>query len=249
MATKLHEILAVERDLEEASKKITAEASETFAKKRDRFTGGSRVLTMFDEDRAFENDALTTQMVTTVDAKLAHVAKSVGKYYDVFATKEASNQTATADLVVGGKTLLEGLPGTLLLGLEKRLEGIRKMYDQIPTLQPGKSWKVDDTREAGTFITEEPDTSFKTEKTTMHKVLVEPTEHHPANIDKWTENVNVGRIETMHWSGMYTPARKAEVLERLDNLIHATKRARQRANSTEATKLKIGEVLFKYING
>ena len=47
---------------------------------------------------------------------------------------------------------------------------------------------------------------------------------------------------------MITPTRKAELIERVDNLLRAVKKARQRANSTEVKDIHIGKVLMGYIN-
>ena len=52
---KLHEILAVEGDLEATAKKIINEAINTFSKKADHFIEAHRSLKMFDEERQHEN--------------------------------------------------------------------------------------------------------------------------------------------------------------------------------------------------
>ena len=56
--TKLHEILAVDGDLQEAAKKIQAETINTFTKKVEHFVGMSKTLHMFDEGRRQEEAGL-----------------------------------------------------------------------------------------------------------------------------------------------------------------------------------------------
>lgn len=94
-----------------------------------------------------------------------------------------------------------------------------------------------------------PQTSKRTEKDTLHKVLTQATDKHPAQIEKWTVDVPVARIETTHVSGMWTPAKKAEVLARVDKLLNAVKKSRQMANTVETQKLKVGGKIINYILG
>jgi len=71
----------------------------------------------------------------------------------------------------------------------------------------------------------------------------------PAQVDKIPETENIGKYEKTHWSGMVSPARKAELMSRIDKLIRAVKKARQKANATDQVKLKVGSAMFDYING
>lgn len=246
---KLHEILAVEGDLDATAKKIMDEAIVTFTKKPDHFLEAHREQRMFDDARANENTDETKTIVTTVDAKLDYVRRHVVKYLDTFAKKEATNQVAKADLVVDGVVLSKDLPATLLLGLESRLKTLRAVYEAIPTLQPGLDWVEDKGRGAGIYRSEHPEERMKTEKQVQHKVLYEATKEHPAQLEKWSADVPVGKITLRHWSGMLSPADKSDLLGKVDTLIRAAKKARQRANATEVVNIKLGEVLFKHIHG
>jgi hypothetical protein len=202
---------------------------------------------MFDEGRAGENEETTQSMNTSVADKLQHVANVVTKHYDTALVKEAGNQSAIADLVVNGEILATNLPATFLLGLESRLQLLRRVYITLPTLDPSLDWEADATAGENVWRAEVP-VSFRTEKVPQHKVVVPATEEHPAQVHGWTEDVKVARIEVTKFSGMITSARKAVLLSRLDTLIGAVKQARQRANLAEVTQLKVGEVLFAFIN-
>lgn len=131
---KLHEVLAVEADLEGAAK-ILDEALVTFNKKVDHFSGHHKTLKMFDEARVTEEEGAEEhkEIVTTVDQKLAYLTKPIAKWWDALAQKERTNQEARADLVIDGEVLLEQVPATMLLGLESRLRMVRNVFDAIPT--------------------------------------------------------------------------------------------------------------------
>lgn len=248
MATKLHEIIAVEGDLEATAKKVLDEAVNTFTKKPDHFQEHHRVLAMFDDARSNENVEEHKALVTTVADKLSYVRSHVVRYFDTFAKKEATNQVASADLVVDGVTLMEAVPATTLLGLESRLKLVRQMYEAIPTIQPGTIWNDDPERGPGIYVSAEPEVRMRTEKQIQHKVLYEATKEHPAQLEKWMADVPVGRITLRHWSGMLSPSEKSNLLGRIDTLIRAVKKARQRANTAEVVSVRIGKALFDYIH-
>lgn len=246
---KLHEILAVEGDLDATAKKVVDEAIVTFTKKPDHFQEMHRAQVMFDEARANENVEEGKAMVTTVADKLSHVKRHVVDYLDTFARKEATNQVAVADLIVDDAVLVKNVPATVLLGLESKLKNLRNMYEAIPTLAPGVKWEHDDTRGANVYQASEAETRMKTEKTLQHKILVQPTDKHPAQVEKWTQDVPVGKIVLNQWSGMLSPADKSKLLGRMDVLIRSVKKARQRANTAEVSDIAIGDALFNFING
>ena len=244
---KLHELLSVEGDLSATSERILSEATDTFSNKSDRFNGHYRTLTMLDESRSGENAEDEKRVETTVGDKLKYVDRTVTKYYDALFQKECANQQATANLVVDGETIAEDVPATFLLGMETRLKRFRNVLEAIPTLRPGLAWEK--APEMGSGILKAPAaTAFKTEKFTDSRVLYEATENHPAQIDTWTADRNVGRVELEHRSGMISPAEKSRLIARADELIRAVKRARQRANLTEVDKdRKIGRKIFDFI--
>lgn len=246
--TRLHEILAVEGGYEATYRKILAEKQETFTKRADHFIGSHAALEMFDDTKAGQNVETHKEMVTTVPQTLRYVAEISAPYYDTILTKDAANQRAVADIEVDGVTIVSAVPVTTLLGLESKLTALRNVYDAIPTLAPGRKWERDETRGQDVWLDIHPAVRLRTQKTPMHKVLVEPTNHHPAQVEKWFEDVPVGRtIETVE-SGMLSPHEKSLLLGRVDTLLAAVKKARQRANSIEIEQLRMGRALFQYIH-
>ena len=117
---------------------------------------------------------------------------------------------------------------------------------QVPTLDPTQQWTPDESAGKGVYKSG-VNTSKRTEKQVQHKVLYEATKEHPAQIERWNEDVPVAAIETIHTSGMWTPRRKSDVLARLGKLLTAVKKARQRANTVEVEYNDIGGKLFDYI--
>ncbi len=246
---KLHELLAVEGDLQGTVKKLSLETQKTFSKS-EMFLGTHRKLVMFD---ASQQDSVVAddyrEMVTTVPAKLDYLSKSMTKYFDAVLQKEKTNQSAVADLVVDGETIATGLPATFLLGMESRLKELRQVLEVAPTLAPGLAWIDDVTAGKGVYRVQNPDEKLKTAKTFMHKVLYEATDRHPAQIEKWEEQVAVGKYITNISSGMLSPSDKSELLGRLDTMIQSVKKARMKANMTDVVPAEIGKQMFKYILG
>ena len=244
---QLHEILAVEGDLNSIAQRTIEESINTFLKKPNTYRGQVRRVTMLDPAREGENTVEDVAITDTVKSKLGYTAGHFARYIDVVLQKEQTNQSANADLIVDGTTIATGVPATFLLGLETRLKRLRELYAAAPTLEPGLRWERDETAGDDIFMVDAKP-SFKTEKNVKHKVLVEPTKEHPAQIEKWNEDTPVGRIEVTHSSGMLTVAEKSALLTRLDKLIRATKRARMHANQFSVSERTIGKEIYDYLH-
>lgn len=255
---KLHELLAVEGDLEGTYKQILEETLNTFTKKPNHFMGAEKTCRIFDENKQDDTPATQRQeLVTTVHDKWNYTQKHVIRYLDAVLQKESTNQQAVADIVVDGIKIAESVPATFLLGLETKLKNIRKVLSAAPTLPPAIKWEKDTGLGENVYRRSHPEKTFKTAKTFQHKVLVpaqfpkegEGGQSLPAQIEKWEETQNVGEYTTEQWSGMLSPTEKSVMLGRLDTLIRSVKKARQRANTTDVVKHSIGEKLFNFVNG
>lgn len=242
---KLFELLAVEPDLRGASEKIVSETINTFSKKPNHFEHRLKTYQPKDED----GDVFAPEkqeMVTTVLNKLNHAQSVISKYIDAIAQKETTNTKASAYLEVNGQKLLDfPLPATLLLALEGKLKQLREIYNTLPTLDPSESWRWDD--QTKTYEAEQKET-YKTKKIMKNHVLSPSTEKFPANVQVYHEDVRIGTWLNKRWSGCITPAEKSAVLERLDILSQAVKKARQRANDKEIEKINISKNLFDFIH-
>ena len=136
-----------------------------------------------------------------------------------------------------------------LLGLETKIKKWREIFDVIPTLPPGEAVELDPTQGGDVYVTKHDTSRRKTKKEIMHKVLVPPTKEHPAQIEKWNEDVPVGWTHQKSWYGMLSPAEKSDLLGRLDTLARAVKQARQRANCQEVVNEHVADALIEYVMG
>lgn len=250
---KLHEILAVESGRKGAFNKILNETISTFKNKPMHFTEYERTLELFEEGASKEEEGGEERisMTTTVPQKLNYLSQFVEDYLDIVFQKEATNQDAVADLVVGKETLIKQAPATFLLGLETKLADIRKVIDAAPTLAPGVEWVPDETHRFKSVVKgKHAEVTNKTRKVIKPFVLYKATDKHPAQVEKLSEDVVVGNYRKWFWSGMISPAEKSELLGRIDLLMEAVKRARMKANEQEVShEWDAGKRIMDYILG
>lgn len=245
---KLHEILAVVGDLTTTAKKVNDEAIGTFGKKAELFIGSVAEVTHFsDEDRVLDTTE-HKEIVATVFEKLKYLVRANVRALDAYLQKEATNQKANADIEIDGKVIAQNVPATVLLGLETKLADLRAVYMAIPTLAPGPEWALDPAQRHGVYRSAHPDVRFRTKKTMRAFQLSPATQHHPAQVQAITEDAPIAKISVQTWSGMITSAQKSDLLDRIDQLVRAVKRARQRANMEPVDQRKIGDALLDHIH-
>lgn len=246
---QLHELLAVEGDLEGTYKKIIEETKTNFEKHPDRYFGMHQRIELFDENAPKEADTHKA-MDDTVISKLAYTQEHIVRYFDAVLQKERTNQGAVADIVVDGTVIAKEVPATFLLGLESKMKIVRQsIYETIPTLQPGVRWEKDNTVGDNVYRRTDTDEKFRTKKTMKNHVIAVATKEHAEQVQVYTEDEKIARILTDTWCGMISPADKSALLGRVDKLIRAIKKARQKANTAEVVDITIGKELFGYING
>lgn len=244
---KLHELIAVEPVLKSAFETRIAEVKTWFQNAQYRYHAQIKRFDPLDElEKGEVVDRLA--MTSTVINDLDDISVDIARYFDAVLQKESANQKATSDLVVGHQVLYSNVPATFLLGLEQKLARLRGMLEVAPVTSAGIEW-VPDTSVAfkNVYKTKDPQVAFKTKKVIKPFVLYEATKDHPAQVDKLSEEVNVGTYRTTGWSGCLTSADKAQILGRIDNLIVETKKARQRANEQDVIDHIGGSGLMDYI--
>ena len=247
--SKLHQLLAVEGDLEGTYKKVLEETKVNFTKHPDRYFGQHQRVEFFDTSDPKEADS-HKELDDTIPSKLSYTQGHIIRYLDAVLQKERTNQNARADLIVDGVTIAKDVPATFLLGLENKLKTIRNnIYETIPTLQPGVKWERDESIGDSVYKRVHSEEKFRTKKVMKNHVIAEATKEHPAQVNVYNEDEKVARIVTDTWCGMISTAEKSTILGRIDKLIRGVKKARQKANTTEVVKTTIGDELFTYING
>jgi len=245
---KLHELLAVEADVENTYKAMLKETMQTFQTKAAHFTKWIKSLHMFKDDSSDGGEIENVEMVTTVKDKLDYFSNYLREYLNLLYQKELTNQIAVANIEINGDTIAANVPVTFLLGLETRLKAVREMLLTIPTLTPGIAWEKDSTLGENVYKAKNDVKTFKTAKAIKHKVLYEATKEHPAQIERWTEEENVGEYIIRKWSSMISPAEKVKYLTKVDNLIKAVKQAKQRANNIDLNPGTIGTEIVDYLS-
>lgn len=237
---KLHELLAVETNLENQANKVRSDLAGIFEKKRHLFEEKRVTFTPNGENQAPVTETqsdIQTSVVKELGWIQDHLVKALNASYQVAET----NMTARADVVLeddAGTVLLKAVPATALLELEKRMTELSGLMNAIPTLDPAKGFTLDSAR--GYFKAREV-TKTRTRKEKKLFVKYEATKEHPAQTELLDQDVPVGTIQELEWSGLITPAAKAELINRVEMVNRAVRRARSRANDTEVdTSKKIG---------
>ncbi len=245
---KLHELLAVEADLRAIKDKAKSDAVGAFTQNSQVFTGYNKNVVMFDAARKSEGGLEEKVVDFTVNEYLTAAGKHFTRYWDLRLQKETANQNAMSDVQIDGKILFENVPVTFLLNMEEELKQLKRVFEAAPVLASGLNWEKNDLMGADFWKAEQQDLNYRTEKTVQHKVLVEPTQFFPAQIEKWSENKNIGAINVTQLSGCLSNTDKTRRINNINRLINAFKQARQRANCQESAPCKIGDAVFDFIN-
>src|SRR5690242_8560261 len=194
--TRLNQIVAVEKGIKSRSFQELTEAHHAL-QKTGLLAGIARTYRPKDE----EGEQLPPES-TRVQAKAEDVIRKtvevLTRLFDVTATKDWTNCRAKADVVVDGKVLLEQVPATYLLFLEKQLVDIHTFVKKLPVLDAAETWTFDPSAD---YWATEPMQTIKTKKIPRNHVKAEATEKHPAQVEVYYEDVVVGTWRTTKFSG------------------------------------------------
>ncbi|HEY3992116.1 MAG TPA: hypothetical protein VGM01_04460 [Ktedonobacteraceae bacterium] len=242
MAKKLNQIIAVEKNIKSRALQDLTEAHHSLQKTA--LLGGiSRTYRPKDE----EGEQLPPE-ATKVQLKSEEIIRKTNetltKLFDVVATKDWANCQAKADVIVDGQKLLSNVPATYLLFLEKQLVDLHTFIKKLPLLDASESWTFDQS--ADCWATE-PVMTTKTKKVPRNHVKAEATEHHPAQVEVYYEDITVGNWRTIKFSGALPAKRVNELMERVEKLQEAVKFAREEANGLEVEDVKTGEAVLGYL--
>jgi hypothetical protein len=247
--TRLHQLLAVESSLSNQADKTSKDLLGTFHSKRHLFEEKKTTFTPNTESAHAVVES-QSDIQTTVLGELGWIGKILAKAMDASYMIHVGNSQAKADIVLeDGTILLREVPATALLELEKTLRGVQDLVSKIPTLDPAKGFRPDDSRGVGIYQAREVEKT-RTKKTKRPITLYEATDKHPAQVQLIEEDIPVGTIRELEWSALMTPSDKADMLGRAEQLVRAVKAARSRANEqTVNTSNKIAADLLQYVFG
>jgi hypothetical protein len=250
---KLHQVLAVEKDVKNKFQKIVTECKETFCQRGKLFNEHRKTYQPLVQDDSYIPGSQEYEpMQSTVRAKLNYVESSMIQAMDILFQKERANSTARADVEIDNgdgtkKTLIKDVPVTALVQLENLVEDVRtRVYDSIPTLDPAKIWHKDDTT-PDTWKAD-PVQTQSTKKNQEALVLFPATDKHPAQCQMIVVDRPAGTWTVSTRSGCLSPLQKSQLLDRLEKLIAGIKIARSKANDIEVDSVAIGKIFFNYIN-
>lgn len=239
---KLNQIIAVEKTVKSQTMRDLTDAHQLL-QKTSTLSGISRTYRPKDEDgEQFPPES--TKVQVKAEEVIRKTVEILTKLFDVTATKDWANTQARADVVVDGKVLLAQVPATYLLFLEKQLVDLYTFVRKLPILDAAETWTFDASSD--TWATE-PMQTTKTKKIPRNHVKAEATEHHPAQVEVYYEDVVVGNWRTVKFSGALPAKRVNELIERVEKLQQAVKFAREEANNIEVQDQKVGEAVFKYL--
>jgi hypothetical protein len=243
----LHQIIAVEKDLEQQARAIVEEATNIFNKKADHCDGIMKVYKSYDE-AGEKLPPESKEVVTTVKEKLDYTKESLTKAINTTLAREETNGSgrAVAELVVGN-TNFGKLSATSFIALERYLEKIRDEYKAIPTLDATKSWNKESSSGRNLYISQ--DTTYRTTRSNVPLVMAPATDKHPAQVQLVQKDSQVGEYHTTYFSGRITSLEKSLLLGKIDDLIIAVKKAREQANQVKVVEVDIGKKIFDFING
>lgn len=247
---QLHELLAVESNLQNQARKVTTELSDTFRTKRHLF---EKKIVTFTPNTEGSTSTIESQsdIQTTVKSELAWIKPMLVKHINAEYQIADANTKAKADIIIENdngeaNVIARQVTGTALLELEKRLAEIHTFVSCIPTLDPAKGFSLD-PNEKNTYIARSVN---KTRTRKEKKVIVkyEATDKHPAQVELIDVDSVIGSVSEQEWSGLITPADKADIISRVEILQRAVKAARSRANNQEIDTTKaIGGSLLNFI--
>src|SRR3990167_696326 len=249
MAKKLFEIIVTEGMHKAQAHATRTDLQNTFEKKRHLFEKKIVTFTPAEEGAATVVET-QSDIQTNVASELRWIAGIWSKALDASYQVAEGNTAARADVVLdNGTVLLENMPATALLELDKRAGDIFDLLKTVPTLDPAKGFHPDPDQGQNIFVAREV-RKTRTKKVQQPLVKYAATEQHPAQVDVISIDIPAGQVKEQEWSGMITPARKGELLERAEEVRRAIKAALHRANATEMVQLPTcGQKMFGYILG
>ena len=239
---KLNQVIAVEKGIK-GKAQAEVDAIYKAVQKPALFEGGTKVYKKKADD---DEDVPGTKQIVQMKAAdaLFDIAARWRALFDVTAQKDYANCVAKANVVVDGVAVLEQVPVTYLLFLEKQLTDLYTIVGKFPTLDPAEQWQWD---AASTTYYTEPVLTTRTKKVNKPIVLYPATDKHPAQTQLVIEDVSVGTWETRRFSGAMPQDDRRKLMDKIERLQHAVKSAREAANTVDAPTQEVGNKIFGWI--
>lgn len=179
------------------------------------------------------------------DDQITSFVESFSELLNVQFSKDSGNTQARANVIVEDVVVLENVPATFLLSLEKELDKVNTFFSDIPELDPAESWSRDENI---SLWRAEPRKTQKSKKIQKPVRLAEATKEHKEQVELVSEDVLVGFWKTTKLSGAFSTDQKRNVLRKVSLLRKAVKTAREEANSTKVDRFEnVGSTIFDFL--
>lgn len=246
MATKLHQILAVESGIRNQSDRDLTAAHHAL-KHPEMLKGLIRTYQANKQDGETLPDE-RTELQARIPDVIKDTVAILQKKFDVVATRDFANMSAVADVVLeNGATILSKVPATYLLWVEKQLVDLHTFVCQLPVLPADTEWEWSDAQRC--WKNKHEIKTTRTNKVPYALLLAPATDKHPAQVAKETKDEIVGYYTTMKYTGALPASEIKAMKERVENLQKAVKLAREKANQIDVVDVKVGGALLKEIFG
>lgn len=245
---KLHQIVAVREGKKSRTMRAITEVNKRLQKPA-LFEGINRVYTPTAVADGETPETLPTEhkpVQFKVTDLFAEVRSALTELYDITLTQDVANSNATATVTIDGQPVLNNVPITTLIFLEKQLEDLRTIVSSAPTRDPGENWSHDETTD--TYQSDEV-VSNRTKKVPKVLVKYDATDKHPAQTERYDVDEKVGEWHARKYSGALSLTEKKETLARINKLQDAVKQARSAANEAEVEQQQIGNDVFNFVFG
>jgi hypothetical protein len=210
------------------------------------FVGRERTYRPLDEVNGQRLPAESQRVQQRADDLIRQAREKWTELWNLVLTQDTGNQAAKADVVADGRVILEKVPVTTLLFLDKQVNDLETFVSKLPTPDPSEEWGHDpNTGLLRSRATE----SVRTSKEPTVIVKYPATTEHPAQTELFTKDVPVGTWTQIVYTGCIPADRKNAILARVQKLRDAIKVAKEQANLLDVERRKAGEPIFAYVFG
>lgn len=242
--TKLHQLLAVAQGTKQRAQQSLTKFYHA-VQKPEPFSGIVKTYRPKDEDgEQLPGEGVRVQRDAAT--LLAEVIGELKPMYSIVGDIDRTNQAAMASVEIEGRVILADVPVSTLLWLEKQLADLRTVLGALPTLNQEHTWAKDPATDVWT--TPERVTA-RAKKIPRNHEKAPATDKHPAQVEVYYEDVNVGTWHTKILSGGMPAAEVKTLQKRLEVLRDAVKDARERANATDVERFDASPVLDFLLQG
>jgi hypothetical protein len=186
-----------------------------------------------------------TRVQVSADRVIAQASAALTKLWDITATRDWANCQATGTVRAGDTVLLQDAPVVYLLFLAKQLSDLRAVISKLPVHDPADRWVWDPS--ADCYRTDPPVETYRTRKVPRNHVKADPTDRHPAQVEVYFEDIQVGRWTAVKFSGGVPAERRAELLDRVDRLAVAVSNAREEANAARVDDVQVAAPILAWL--